>query len=241
MNDHDPAVTAMSTVRMSNGGAAGAPAAFGERANSGLHESLLAQLPAGLDNSAAILDVGCGAGAWLARLHGRGFVNLTGIDLDVDQASFPFAQFEQVDLNVPHWSAVRDRYRLITAIEVVEHVENIGSFFDNLASLLAPNGTILLTTPNVESLAARVRFLALCQLKQFDSIGDPTHLFPMLSATLPRVLQRRGLRVSERWGFPADGRTLTSRGWVNAVCTLARPWLPEPVPGDNVCMRIERG
>jgi SAM-dependent methyltransferase len=211
-----------------------------ERANQGLHESLLGKLPIELGMSAAILDVGCGSGAWLERLHARGFVNLTGIDQDVGQWSCPHARVEQVDLNVPDWTAVRGRYSLITAIEVVEHVENIGIFFDNLTSLLAPGGSILLTTPNVESLAARLRFLLLCQLKQFDSIGDPTHLFPVLSATLPRVLQRRGLRVAERWGFPADGLTATSRKWVNRVCALMRPFLTEPVPGDNVCMRIQR-
>ena len=53
---------------------------LGERANSGLHESLLGRLPGALKKDDPILDVGCGTGAWLARLHAEGFTDLTGID-----------------------------------------------------------------------------------------------------------------------------------------------------------------
>jgi SAM-dependent methyltransferase len=188
-----------------------------------------------------ILDVGCGTGAWLARLHAEGFTNLTGIDRDTAQWSFSGARSAAVDLNQPSWPGLTGNYALITAIEVVEHIENIGSFFDNLVTLLAPGGTILITTPNVESLASRFRFLMLCQLKQFDLIGDPTHLFPVLTVTFPRVLERRGLEVTERWPFPLGGSTISSRRWVNVACSLARRFLPEPMPGDNVCLRIQRG
>jgi 2-polyprenyl-3-methyl-5-hydroxy-6-metoxy-1,4-benzoquinol methylase len=211
-----------------------------ERANNGLHESLLRHLPAGLERDDPILDVGCGSGAWLARLYSHGFANLTGIDGDVAQSSCAHARIERADLNQPQWGSVNGRFVLITAIEVIEHIENIGTFVDSMASLLAPGGSILLTTPNVESLASRLRFLLRCELKQFDSIGDPTHLFPVISATLPRVLERRQLRIAERWGFPADGSTITSRGWVNVLCTILRPFLPETIPGDNLCLLIRR-
>jgi len=216
------------------------PTRLSERANRGLHEALLGELPPGLGSGEAILDVGCGTGAWLARLHARGFTNLTGLDHDTAQWSFHDGRVVRGDLNAGRWHGLQGPFALISAIEVVEHIENIGAFFDNLAALLAPNGVILLTTPNVESLAARFRFLLLCQLKQFDSIGDPTHLFPMLSATLPRLLERRGLRITRRWGFPAGGVTVSSRRWVNVACAMARPFLPEDVPGDNFCMTIER-
>jgi hypothetical protein len=39
-------------------------------------------------------------------------------------------------------------------------------FFDRLAHSVDDCGTLLITTPNVESLAARLRFLLLNQLKQ---------------------------------------------------------------------------
>lgn len=209
-----------------------------ERASPGLHEALLEHLPAGVSSDAPILDVGCGTGAWLARLAGRGFKNLTGIDYDTDQTRIKAARIERVDLNEADWAPISGRFALVTAIEVVEHVENLGIFFDCLAHVVDDGGTILITTPNVESLASRLRFLLLNQLKQFDSIGDSTHIVPVLTATLPRIIGRHGLRVAECWGYPSNGRTLTSRGWVNLLCAGLRLVLPEPIGGDNLCLKL---
>ena len=218
--------------------ARGCTVAGRERANPGLHESLLRRLPADLADSASILDVGCGSGAWLARLRAAGYRNLTGIDHDIAQTSLTDARIERVDLNHTDWSPLAGAFSLITAIEVVEHIENLGTFFNRLHHHLLDDGAILLTTPNIGSLAARLRFLLLNQLKQFDSLGDPTHLTPLVLATLPRLLQRHGLRIAAYWGFPEHGGTLTSRGWVSALCAALRPVLPESVPGDNLCMTL---
>jgi 2-polyprenyl-3-methyl-5-hydroxy-6-metoxy-1,4-benzoquinol methylase len=209
-----------------------------ERANSGLHDSLLAHIPQSIARDAPILDVGCGTGAWLARLHGQGFSNLTGLDLDMQQVGVDGVKVHQADLNKPDWAGLTGPYKLITAIEVIEHIENIGVFLDRLEALLAPDGVILLTTPNVESLASRLRFLVLNELKQFDTLGDPTHIFPVLTHTLPRFLARRSLYEVERWGFPEGGRTTTSRGIVNAIAAALRVFLPEPNQGDNLCIRL---
>jgi 2-polyprenyl-3-methyl-5-hydroxy-6-metoxy-1,4-benzoquinol methylase len=214
--------------------------ALTERANAGLHEALLERLPAALPRDAPILDVGCGTGAWLGRLYARGFSNLTGIDYDTAQTSIAAGRVERIDLNQPDWTPLDARFALITAIEVVEHIENLGVFFDRLQHYLDDGGTILMTTPNIASVAARLRFLLLNQLKQFDSLGDPTHLTPVVLATLPRLVQRHGLRIAAYWGFPSDGSTVTSRGWVNLLCRVLRQALPEPVPGDNLCLKLVR-
>jgi len=209
-----------------------------ERATAGLHAALLQRLPAGLKADAPILDVGCGSGAWLARLAAHGFCNLTGIDLDTAQRAANTGRVACVDLNQPDWTPLDTRFALITAIEIVEHVENLGIFFDRLHYYLDDDGAILMTTPNIGSLAARVRFLLLNRLKHFDSIADATHLTPIVLETLPRLLHRHGLHISEYWGFPSDGRTITSRGGVNLLCRVLRTVLPESVPGDNLCLKL---
>jgi 2-polyprenyl-3-methyl-5-hydroxy-6-metoxy-1,4-benzoquinol methylase len=213
-------------------------ATHAERANVGLHDAVLARLPSRLSPSSTILDVGCGTGAWLERLANGGYTNLRGIDYDVAQSVGVRARIDQVDLNRDHWAPVTGRFELITCIEVVEHIENLGNFFACLRQHLDEGGSILMTTPNVESLAARTRLLMLNQLKQFDTLGDPTHISPIFIATLERILARKGLRIAERWGYPSDHRNLTSRGWVNLLCASLRPFLPEPVGGDNLCMRL---
>ena len=208
-----------------------------ERANSGLHESLLLRLPGKLLHEARILDVGCGTGAWLRRLYAAGFVNLYGLDVDVDQVRFDGAEFLRADLNAAKWP-LTGRFDLISAIEVIEHLDNLGLFLDNVRRHLADGGYCLITTPNVESLASRLRFIIRGSLKQFDEIGDPTHVTPIFLTPLSRVLQSHGLEVTERWGYPQTGRTVSSRAVVNWVTALLRPFLRESVPGDNLCLLV---
>jgi 2-polyprenyl-3-methyl-5-hydroxy-6-metoxy-1,4-benzoquinol methylase len=209
-----------------------------ERANRGLHEAVLGRFPGNIGPQSPILDVGCGTGAWVERLTRNGYTNLTAIDYDVEQSRGIKAHVEKVDLNQADWAPLSGRFALITCIEVIEHIENIGNFLDQLRAHLAEGGSILMTTPNTECLAARLRFLLLNQLKQFDTLGDATHVMPMFTLTLDRLVARHGLRVVTRWGYPANHRTLTSRWWVNAICAIVRPFLPEPIGGDNVCLQL---
>jgi 2-polyprenyl-3-methyl-5-hydroxy-6-metoxy-1,4-benzoquinol methylase len=211
-----------------------------ERATSGLHESLISRIPAPIQPDDPILDIACGTGAWLARLRERGFVALTGIDFDIQQTQFAGARILQADLNEAPWPVSAATYKLITAIELVEHIENFGVFFAQISRLLAADGVVMMTTPNIESLAARLRFLLLNELKQFDSIGDPTHLFPVVTATLPRILARHGLKIVTRWGYPYGGTTRSSRLSVNALTRALRLILREPVPGDNLCLILQK-
>src|SRR5262245_25149889 len=90
-----------------------AGASLTERAVPGLHESLLARLPPGLSRDARILDVGCGTGAWLARLRSRGFSNLYGIDADIGQVACAGATIARADLNHPDQWPVAGRFDLI--------------------------------------------------------------------------------------------------------------------------------
>ena len=58
----------------------------------GLHESLierLLQLP-DVGSETAVLDIGCGSGAWLARLAQHGFKRLHGVD-NQSFVTFPLA------------------------------------------------------------------------------------------------------------------------------------------------------
>ena len=160
-----------------------------ERANPGLHEHIIERaIAATPDRSATVLDIGCGSGALLVRLH----------------------------------------------------IENAGAFLAEIRRVLAPTGRLLLTTPNVHSVEARLRLLLLGQLKQFDSIGDPTHLYPVFNFPFNRLLARHGLRVTQRWGYPQDGTSPTSRSALRSLASLARfMGLRGDPDGDQLCLVLQ--
>ena len=127
-----------------------------ERTILGLHDALMKSLPK-LNPHAPILDIGCGTGAWLERLANIGFSNLYGVDIDVkqfktDKAICSQANLDSDDLTLGH------KFSLITAIEVIEHLENPGRLFYHVQQNLDEDGYFLLTTPNVHSVSCRLKF-----------------------------------------------------------------------------------
>lgn len=202
-----------------------------ERTLPGLHEFLTAEVRE-LPRDAAMLDVGCGTGAWIERLRLLGFTDLTGVDAD------PPPGFLRADLE-RNALALGRQFRFITCIETIEHLSNPGRIFEIASEALARDGTLLVTTPNIHSLRARIKFLLRSEMPQFDRWGDPTHVFPMYLPGIKRVAERNGFALERAWTFPEDG-TLMFRALVRAVAGMARVFLPDPLPGDLLCMRFHR-
>src|SRR5713226_1196508 len=93
-----------------------------ECASTGQHEWLLQRIIAlsGITTSSSVLDLGCGSGAWLRRLHEAGFSNLTGLDRSPGPHASRFGRiitgnFEDDDIG----KSIADvRFQLVTLIEV---------------------------------------------------------------------------------------------------------------------------
>ena len=215
-------------------------AVLAERTVAGLHESLSRRVQEMIRPGEPILDVGCGTGAWLRRLRELGFTSLYGTDLDTAQFALADATVSANDLNGESWTLAVPRFRLITAIEVIEHLQNIENFFRNLHRHLDARGVCLMTTPNIHSLHARLRYLLTADMKQFGTIGDPTHLFPVLGATLDRLCARHGFEIAQQWGYPDSGDCVGARPWVNATVRVLRRVLPEPIAGDVYCILLRK-
>lgn len=213
-------------------------ATLAERTYHGLHE-FLAESVASLDRSVAVLDVGCGTGAWLDRLADQGFTNLLGIDRDISQFGCVRARAQVLDVDRLGELASSGEYGLISAIEVIEHLSNPGHLWDLVATCLAPGGRFLLTTPNIHSLRARLRFLFTGRLPAFDAKGDPTHVQPMYFEGALRMMASRGLVVERVWTFPARGSTVF-RGSISIFAGVLGLLVPDDMPGDTLCVEIRR-
>lgn len=211
-----------------------------ERANAGLHDHVEQTIRRVCANPGArILDVGAGTGAFLSRLKRAGHADLHGIDIALPAEKIEGVQFHALDLDTGVLPFADGAIDTISCIEVIEHIENPGAFLKELARVLAKEGALVMTTPNVHAMEARLRFLLLGRLKQFDDLSDPTHMYPVFLFPFKRLLARHGLTVAEAWGYPTDGSSPTSRPGLRWLAqALKVVGLRSEVSGDHLCMVI---
>ena len=163
------------------------------------------------------LDVPCGPGLASEALRRLGF-EVTAADLDESAfAGSREIRFEKLDLDLPLPFADAS-FELVHCGDGIEHLESPLRALRELARVLAPGGSLLLTTPNYGSLERRLRFLlsgSLAKpLPRADTNARATrvghgHLSPLTLTQLCWMAERAGLAlVSARTLLPAPRQRL---------------------------------
>jgi len=123
------------------------------------------------------LDVGCGAGL-LAEPLARLGAMVTAIDpaeaLIGAARDHAAAQGIAIDYRAAAVEEVEGRFDLITAMEVIEHTADPAVFLKLLARRLAPDGLLLLSTPNATSWS---RLVTIVVAEGVGAIPKGTHDF----------------------------------------------------------------
>lgn len=178
-----------------------------------------------------VLDVGCGPG-WLAgALADRGHT-VTGVDaVRHSGVEARMHRFVQVDLADGLSDIVDGEYDVVVAADVFEHVSSPERLMSDLASRLAPDGTVIASVPNIGHWYPRGR-IAL-GLFDYDQRGilDATHLRFFTRRSFVRLVRRAGLGPVRQWhtGLPLDAlglkdRTLLARVVGAVDRALVRLW-----------------
>lgn len=212
-----------------------------ERTVPGLHASIEEYISSlQISKNCRVLDLGAGTGAFLQRLGEKGYRHLFGVDIVEIKVLPRYIPTVAMDLNQPSEESIPGQFDLITAIEVVEHIENIGLFFDFLAKKMSQKGFAIITTPNIFSLSARLRFLLKGTLKGFDEKSDQTHLFPICRYTLSNMLQKKGLSILESWTYPSFRTTLVTTRKLSILTFFLSIIIKDSYPGDSLCLLLGR-
>jgi 2-polyprenyl-6-hydroxyphenyl methylase/3-demethylubiquinone-9 3-methyltransferase len=172
-------------------------------------------------------DVGCGAGLLAEPLRRLG-AEVTAIDATPETIAAARDHAEgqglEIDYQVGGVETLEGRYDLVTSLEVIEHVVDPQAFIGKLAQVLAPDGLLILSTPNRTSMS---RLLMVVLAEGLGRIPKGTHdwqkfLTPEEMYTLVREV---GLEVVDVTGLifdPARGFCLSENKSIDYFVTAKR-------------------
>jgi SAM-dependent methyltransferase len=163
----------------------------------GTHQAIVDRVAAALPKESNILDLGSYTGALLARLRDAGFGTLCASDL-TNHLREDGIRFVQSDFNEAFSSNFAgERFDCIIACEVIEHLDDPRRFLKECRRLLADNGSILVSTPNIAFFEGRIKFLLKGELWGFGAnnyVGQ-RHITPLSQEQFPILFDECGYRL----------------------------------------------
>lgn len=106
-----------------------------------------------------ILDVGCLRPELASILADNFHSMVTGIDqwdMQESWGSLVRMKYHKFDLSADFTSLFNSKFDVIFALEILEHMVDTDAFLEQLRTLLKPNGILVISTPNINSLRNRL-------------------------------------------------------------------------------------
>jgi 2-polyprenyl-3-methyl-5-hydroxy-6-metoxy-1,4-benzoquinol methylase len=138
-----------------------------------------------------LLDIGCGGGRFLARMKKRNW-SVEGLDIDpevVKKVSKKYGILVHAG-DVLNHKFPDNTYDVITMNQTIEHLYNPSLVLKECFRILKPGGHIVMTTPNVDCVAARLLG------EYWRGWEPPRHLFLFNPKSISKVVSSAGFEVT---------------------------------------------
>jgi SAM-dependent methyltransferase len=148
-----------------------------------------------LPEQAKVLDLGAGEGAFTQRLLDAGLqVSAAELDSERFRLNVPC---QNLNLNLDFHDKWNQKFDLVMAIEILEHLHNPRHFISNCLETLNNNGFLLVTSPNTESWLSRIRFLRDGHFLWFGESDYQSygHLTPIFSWQIMQICGELGVEL----------------------------------------------
>lgn len=194
------------------------------------------RLPAG----AAILDVGCGNGAFLAAADRFGY-DVQG--LDISEAAAQMCRSRGLKATAGDFLTLEQprRYDAVTMWDVIEHLPAPAAFVRRALDVLNPGGYLVIKTPMISD--ATFQVVSLVLRLAAGVLQTPAHIQFFTEESMARLARATGLETVERIpvgamrGRPPTGslrkviarRIIRAIHWVFGAESLY-VWLKAPAP-----------
>jgi len=138
-----------------------------------------------------ILEVGCGPGVFYKPWDQ---LNVEWVGTDINPFWSEFGQKNEVPISNQPIDLIENKFDVITAHQVIEHVEDPLKFMKAIKSLLKPRGVVHLELPNQFGLSARLRKISPKISKDYGFIQPPMHLRAYSKETIKYLFDSLGLQ-----------------------------------------------
>jgi 2-polyprenyl-6-hydroxyphenyl methylase/3-demethylubiquinone-9 3-methyltransferase len=167
-----------------------------------------------------ILDIGCGAGL-LCEPFTRLGAQVIGIDPSETNIAVAKLHADRAQLSIDYRATTveemdtRERFDIVLAMEVVEHVVDVGAFLDRCALMLKPGGLMVVSTLNRNWKSFALGIVAAEYVlrwlprgtHQWDKFVTPAELTHHLARNKLAITEQTGVvysPLSDKWGLSPD-------------------------------------
>jgi 2-polyprenyl-3-methyl-5-hydroxy-6-metoxy-1,4-benzoquinol methylase len=187
-----------------------------------IHARAAEALDKQISKDTPIVDLGAGVGTFAQLLLNQGFQSVEVCDgFFSPEGSSKNIRFTKANLNtaLPFPDA---SFGAVTALEVIEHLENPRAFVKEIVRILKPGGFAIVSTPNLESITSLTSLIFRGYPSAFAPSCYPAHITPLLEIDLRRIFKENGL-VNTKTFFTNEGRMpSTDLSWSKLLGPLAR-------------------